>query len=64
MNAISRKLPNCSVSFRQGRLRALQIEEPVWHHKAEGGEVPSSVFRDRSRTSVSASPAGAAPQTL
>lgn len=65
MSAISRKLPNCSVSFREGHLLALQTEELLRHHKAEGGEVPSvCVLRPQQNQRVREPSRGCTPDPL
>lgn len=54
VNAISGKLPNCRVSFREGHLLTLQIEELLGRHNARGGEVPSiCVLRPQQNQRVS-----------
>ena len=65
MNAISRKLPNCRVSFREGHLLTLQIEELLGHHNARGGEVPSvCVLRPQQNQRVSQPSRGFTPDPL
>ena len=65
MNAISRKLPNCRVSCREGHLLTLQIEELLWHHNAKGGEVPPiCVLRLQKKQRVREPSRGCTPEPL
>ena len=64
MNAISRKLPNCRIAFREGLLLASHIELSG-HHNARRGEVPSvCVLRPQQNQCVSQPRRGFNPDPL